>query len=147
MSVDTPARNKVAGRRAGYAVAAAIDAVLLYLVNVRPGWAAVPFLTEDMTYVLTLLNVSFWLGLVANVLYLVHPAPWLVAAGGIATTGVGVAVLARIWQFFPFDFGSASGWAVVVRILLVVAIVGSVIGVITQIVTLVRAAGGSRSPS
>ena len=45
-------RPAVAGRRAGYAVAIAVNLVLLYLVNVAPGWQAVPFLTESTTEVL-----------------------------------------------------------------------------------------------
>ena len=50
-------------RRSGYVVAAAVNAVLLYLVDVRPGWDAVPFLTADTTLVLGAVNASLVAGL------------------------------------------------------------------------------------
>lgn len=147
MSASTRSGSSVT-RRFGYAVAVAVNAVLLYLINDRPGWEVVPFLTDDMGQVLRLLNASLAAGVVANLVYLAHDAPWLVAAGGVVTTGVGLATLVRLWQVFPFDFGTGSGWGVVVRVLLLLAIAGSVIGVLAQLVALsgaIRRAPGNRS--
>jgi hypothetical protein len=62
MSVNAPARKPVAARKAGYAIAAVVNAALLYLINDRPGWEAAPFLTGDMSRVLALLNLSLTLG-------------------------------------------------------------------------------------
>jgi hypothetical protein len=42
-------------------------------------------------------------------------------------------------QVFPFDFGDSGFWPVVFRVLLWVAIVGAAIGIIANVVTLVRA--------
>ncbi|GID29751.1 hypothetical protein [Paractinoplanes brasiliensis] len=136
MSVNTSAPRTTTART-GYAVAAAVNAVLLYLINGRPGWEVVPFLTADMDDVLTLINVSLVAGLVVNLIFLAWPEPWLVSAGGLVTVGIGLAVLFRLWQVFPFDL--ASGWTVTVRVVLMVAIVGTVIAVPVQIVSLVRA--------
>jgi hypothetical protein len=48
MTLTEPTRRpSVATRRVGYVVAAVGEATLLYLVNVWPGWQAVPFLTAD----------------------------------------------------------------------------------------------------
>jgi hypothetical protein len=116
--------------------------VVLYLVNVSPGWQAVPFLTDDTTRVLGLLNASFAVGVAANLLYLLVDPAWLRASGKLLTTAVGIAVLTRVWQVFPFDFGDASvDWALWVRIVLVVSLAGSAIGMFAQAVALIRAAG------
>jgi hypothetical protein len=133
-------RPSLASRRVGYVIAGAINVALLYLVNVWPGWSVVPFLTDGMTQVLGIVNVSLVAGLVVNAVYLVQDAAWLKAAGDLVTTAIALAVLARLWQVFPFDFGESTvNWAWLTRSVLVVAIVGCGIGLLVQLVTLVRA--------
>ncbi|MET0520917.1 MAG: hypothetical protein ABW156_02945 [Jiangellaceae bacterium] len=131
-------RKHVTGRRVGYAIAAAVNVVILYLLNGSPGWAALPFLTGEMTQVLPLVNVALAVGVAVNVIQALYDPVWLVAAGSAITTGIGLAVIIRIWQVFPFDLG--SGWSIVFRVLLVVALVGSIIGLVVNLVTLTRAA-------
>jgi hypothetical protein len=149
MAPTAPTRpQSVATRRVGYAFVVAANATLLYVVNVWPGWQAVSLLTEDTRQVLGLVNLSLAVSLAANLAYLVHDAPWLKAPGDLVTTGIGLAVLVRVWQVFPFDFGGWSdNWSLLVRVLLVVAIVGSAIGILFQFVSLVRqlANGGART--
>jgi hypothetical protein len=140
MTVNTPARKPVGTQRTGYAVAAAVGAVLLYLINARPGWETLPFLTAETEHVLVIINVSLAVGLAANLAYLVRPSSWLVPAGGLVTTGIGLAVLFRVWQVFPFDFGAGSWWTLVMRVLLILGIAGSIVAVPVQIVSLVRQA-------
>lgn len=140
MSVTpTRTRSSVAARRAGYVVSLLIEAAMLYVINVQPGWDAVPFLTEDTALVLGWVNASIVVGLVANLVYLVRDPVWLKALGDLATTAVGLVALQRIWQVFPFDFGDSSfDWPLVVRILLGLGIVGSVIGILVALLTAVR---------
>ncbi|GIF02093.1 hypothetical protein [Paractinoplanes rishiriensis] len=135
-AADAGGRKPAGNQRVGYAIAAAIHVVLLYLVNVRPGWEALPFLTAGTASLLTLFNLSLVAGLVVNVVQLFHDPPWLVAAGAVVTTGIGLAVLIRIWQVFPFDFGSAPAWGTVTRVLLVVAVLGTTAGLLVHLVTL-----------
>lgn len=138
-------RPPVAARRVGYLIAAGIHVALLYLVNVSPGWEAVPFLTEDTSQVLGLVNVSLVAGLVCNLIYVLANPAWLKSLGDLLTTGIGLVVLVRVWQVFPFNFGdSAVDWALVARVLLVVGIVGSAIGIVVQFVSLLRAASTIR---
>jgi hypothetical protein len=101
-------RPAPAARRFGYTVAAAVNVVLLYLINVRPGWDAVPFLAPDTTLVLGLVNASLIVGLVVDAVQIVHDPPWIVALGSVTTTAVGIAVLVRLWQVFPFDVAGAT---------------------------------------
>ena len=55
---------------------------------------------------------------------------------------VGLAAVVRLWQVFPFDFAAGSAWVTIVRILLLLAMAGSVIGLVVQIVALGRAVAG-----
>jgi hypothetical protein len=50
-------------RRFGYTLAVLINLAILYVINVFPGWDAVPFLTDATPRVLMLLNVSMLAGL------------------------------------------------------------------------------------
>ena len=139
--VNAPARQPpVAARRVGYVIAAALTAVFWYLVNVRPGWEALAFLTDDAERVIPLLDVSLAASLVANVLYLAYDAPWFKAVGDIATTSIGIAVLVRVWQVFPFTFTGSFDWSLAVRVTVMMAIVGSIIAIAVNVVALVRGA-------
>ena len=138
MSVSTEDRKRAA-RRAGYLIAVAVNAVLLYLINGRPGWDVLPFLTADMAKALPLINLSLVAGIAVNLVCLIRDPRRLVAAGGVVTTGVGLAAVVRLWQVFPFDFAAGSAWETIARILLLLGIAGSVIGLVVQLVALVRA--------
>lgn len=134
---DAPAdpagrRPGALARRAGYLIAAVVNAVVWYLANVHPTWHAVPFLTADTASVLPLFNLSLAATVVANLVYLAYDPRWLTAAGGVVTATIGLAVLARLLRVFPFDFSAPGPWALVVRIVLVLAIVGAVIGLLVE---------------
>ena len=114
---EVPKRPVVAARRAGYVVAVLVNAAILYAVNVWPGWQALPFLTDDVSLVLELVNASILVNVAANMVYVVADPHWLKALGDVLTTGVGLAALLQIWRVFPFDFsGNSFDWALVVRI-------------------------------
>ncbi|PRX44300.1 hypothetical protein B0I33_112178 [Prauserella shujinwangii] len=143
MPTDTrPDGRAVSARRSGYLVAALLSGALLYAAHAWPGWAAVPFLTERTDEVLGLVTATLVAGIAANVAYLVRDPRWLRSLGDIVTTSIGLAALVRIWAVFPFDFGDPDvGWALVARVVLGFAVVGSAIGIAVSLVCLVRAAG------
>ena len=131
------ARRPSAGaRRAGYGLAILFSTALLIIVNGSPGWQAMPFLTSGTAQVLWLVNLCLAAGIAASLVYLACDRPWLKSLGDLATTGIGLAAAIRIWQVFPFDL--SPGWAAAVRVLLVVAIAGSCIALVVQIVMLAR---------
>ena len=137
MALTDPARRPSAGaRRAGYCIAIAFSAALLIVLNGQPGWQAMPFLTSDAGQVLWLVNLSLAAGIAANVVYLAYDSPWVRSLGDLVTTGIGLAAAIRIWQVFPLAL--SSGWSIAVRVLLVVAIAGSCIALVVQIVSLAR---------
>ena len=80
-------------RRAGYLIGFVVNGILLYLVNERPGWREVPFLTERMTDVLPLINLSLLVGAAANLLYVVQDAAWVRSLGQIVVAAVGIALV------------------------------------------------------
>lgn len=140
-------RPAPATRRAGYLIAVAVNAALLYGINVWPGWSAVPFLTDDMELVLEFVNASLVVSMIANAVYVLADPRWLKALGDLLTTVVGLGAMVRLWQVFPFDFGETSfDWALVTRILLVLGIVGGVIGIIAALIALVRSAAQVEAP-
>jgi hypothetical protein len=92
MALTDPARRPSAGaRRAGYCIAIAFSAALLFVLNARPGWQAMPFLTSDAGQVLWLVNLSLAAGIAGNAVYLAYDPPWVRSLGDLATTGIGLA--------------------------------------------------------
>ncbi|MBI1377799.1 MAG: hypothetical protein GC157_10005 [Frankiales bacterium] len=131
-----------ASRRFGYVVAVAVNLVLLFLVNIRPGWDVVPFLTPSFTDVLPLVNLSMWVAVAVNVVTLVHDPPWLVDAGQLVSAVFTVVVGWQLLETFPFDFTAYSiDYAALTRVLLWIAIVGGGIAVVVWLVRLGRDVG------
>ncbi len=137
MGFTDQARRRPAGsRRVGYSAVIVLSAAMLFVLVAWPGWQAIPFLTSDTGQVLWLVIFSLAAGIAANAVYLAYDPPWLKSLGDLATTGIGLAAAIRIWQVFPFDM--SPGWSTTARVLLGVAIAGSCVALLTQILTLGR---------
>lgn len=133
------ARRSPGARRFGYLVAIVVNAVLLYLLLVQPGWEAVPVLTAEADRVVGWVGASLGVGILANLVFLARDPVWLKATGDLVTTAVGLVATWRVWRVFPFDFSDISfDAALVVRILLVIALVGGVIGILAAVGTIVK---------
>ena len=114
---------------------------LWFVINTWPGWWELSLLTAEAIQVVWLVNLSLVVGAGVNLVYAVLDPPWLKAIGEFITTGVALIVLVQAWRVFPFDFrGSSVNWTPVTRVVIVVAIVGTVIGLLVQLGTLVRLA-------
>ena len=128
-------------RRIGYGIAVVVNVVLLVLVNVTPGWRAVPFLTADAEDVILLVNLSLIVGILVNSLNMVFDRRPIRAAGELVSSGVALAMLIQLWNVFPFDFSDpAVDWALLVRMVIACAMVGCVLSIIVQTVILLRMA-------
>jgi hypothetical protein len=131
-----------AGRRVSALLLVAFGAASLVVINVWPGWASVPFLTADAEQVIGLVNLSIVLGIAVNLGNAAFDRAWLRSTGEVITSAVGAVVCWRVLEVFPFRFAAGGlDWAVLVRVLLWVALVGSVIGVVASVVKLGRVAG------
>jgi hypothetical protein len=135
-------RPSVASRRFGYAVAVAVNALLVFLIYVEPGWRVLPFLTEDATAVIALVVLSILVSIAVNLIWIAYDPLWLRSLGELITTIVAIVVISRFLAVFPFDFAADSPWELVVRIFLIVGLVGSIIGVVAHLVTLLRRLSG-----
>ncbi len=120
----------------GYLVAAGFQVALLVLINVSPGWDAVPFLTAETPDVLPAVNASIVATLVANVLWVLADPRWLRALGDTVTSCVSLVAAVAVWRVFPFDLEGA--WEPVVRVLVGLGVVGTAIGIVAGLVTFVR---------
>jgi hypothetical protein len=139
LTAPASARPSVALRRTAYVFTIGFNAVILYLLHVWPGWQAVPFLTEDTRRVLVLFNASLIATIAANLTYLIHDGPRWRGFGELVTAGMSLAVLIRIWRIFPFDFGQSTfDWTLAASLVLIVAIAGTTLGIIVQLVNVVR---------
>ena len=86
--------------------------------------------------------------MIANLIFLIHDAPWLKALADLVTTSIGLFVSIRIWQVFPFAFAHSSfDWVLLVRFVLGVGIGGSAIGIVAALVSFVRGLTGARQNS
>ncbi|MUU72510.1 hypothetical protein [Pseudarthrobacter sp. GA104] len=135
--------DKTVTTRGGNIGSVLVNAVLLWGINIWPGWKVVPFLTADMERVLGMINASLTAGIIANLIFVVIRNRGVMALGNLAVLGIGLAATLRMLEVFPFDFGDSwSGWPVVVRVLLVLGIVGSIIGMVVEIVAMFRSLAG-----
>lgn len=139
MTVAAQARRPpAAARRLGYVVAAAINVAMLYVVNVWPGWQMLSFLTDDTRRVLGWVNLMLLANLVVNLVYLVDDRRWLKALGDLMTAVVGLASAIGFLRVFPFDFGASTFDAtLLVRVVLIVAVIGTALALVVQFVVLI----------
>ncbi|MCU0281164.1 MAG: hypothetical protein MUE66_04910 [Acidimicrobiia bacterium] len=151
MTAQRAVNSKRVGRKVGYAVAIACNIALLVIANNILDWGWLPWLTEEFRQVLPVMNVSLGASIAANAIYLFYDPPGFKAAAELGLLIVSLIVTIRFLQVFPFDFTAYEfGWGTLARWLLVLAIVGICIGMLVQVVQLVRlgaqrAAKGSTS--
>ena len=132
-SPSATTRHGAAARRAGYLAAAAVDAVLIAVINVWPGWQAVSVLTPAAAEVVALINMALVVGIVASLLQVAADAAWLHWLAETITGAIGLAVLMRTLRVFPFTFADEE-WAWAVRLGLVLLIVVTAIALVVAVV-------------
>lgn len=125
------------GTRAGYVVAIILNAAGLVVVNNLLAWDLLPFLTEQFTDVLPLINLSLVATIVINTAWLSYDAPWFGSLGQVVMLGISMAATLRLYRVFPFDFTpSAFDWALLTRAALILALVGVGIAMVVEVVKL-----------
>lgn len=141
-------RGPSAGQRIGHLIGAAVNGLLLFLVNVDPGWQAVPFLTPDAAEVVPLVNASLVVSAMVELARAAIDPPWLRALGSVLTTGISLAVMVRTLQVFPFDFGDSEvNWEVWVRVGLWFLSIVLMIALAVEVARLIRLLLGGPRPA
>jgi hypothetical protein len=126
----------------GYAVAIVINVLLIFAINEWPGWEEVSFLTDETARVIPLVNAALVISIVANAIYLIADPRWLRALGEAINAAVAFVVIVVVFSVWPFDFSSWSfDWTMLVQIMGVVGLVGSLVSVVTNLVTFTREVG------
>jgi hypothetical protein len=131
------------GRRFGYVVAVAVNAILLWVTHHLLEWGWPRFLTDEFDQLLPIVTVSLVATMVVNALYVLADPPWFKALGDAATSSISLVVAVRTWQIFPFSFADYSyDWSWVLRAMIVLAAIGAGIAVVVDLVTMVRRSPG-----
>lgn len=128
-------------RKVGYVFAIIFNLIVLYIVNNLLGWGA-PFLTRQFIVPLSVLNISIVASVIANLVFLWYDSDWFLAITRTALNIIGVVVGYTFYSIFPFDFSplaSARIVTIIVRVLLIIAIIGSVIGVVVEFSKFIKA--------
>jgi hypothetical protein len=100
-----------------------------------PVWDWPPFLTDAYDEVLPALTSSFVAAIAVNLTWVLWDPEWYRHVGTIGLNVVGLWVLARVWQVFPFDL-SASPWETLVRIVLAILMVALTAATVVEVVKL-----------
>ena len=138
----TPTLAPSTGRRIGYAAAIVVNLLILGFINVWPGWDSLAFVTADAAGLVSLINLSITVTILLNVVYLAYDGFRFRALGEAITSTITLLVSLVVLAVFPFDFSAyAFPWAVVTRLILLVAVLGSGISIIVNVVKLIRGPG------
>jgi hypothetical protein len=146
MSAITQRSQRRSAPQVGHLAGALVDIALLVLINVRPGWRAVPVLTDAARGVVVAVDMSLAVALVVNLLCLFFPRAWLIRAGEVISTAAGLTALLCVLVVFPFHFTDPDvDWTAVTRLGLISVVVVVSIALVVQLVRLVIAVRGSRT--
>jgi hypothetical protein len=129
------ARPSQPARRFGYAVAIGVNAALLYVANNLLEWDVVPFLTADFDRVLPIVNVSLVASIVVNAMFLSYDADWFKSLCQAVLAAISLAVIARTFAVFPFDFSAYEfDWEALTRGIMIFMMVALSIAVVAETV-------------
>ena len=144
------AENQSSGlRQTGYAIAIAVNAGLIYVVTHLLEWDLLGFLTDEFEAVVPIIVFSLIVNIVVNFAYLWYDDEWFKTLGQLVSNVVALVATVRLFTVFPFDFsgygfnvelGSAPfdlNWEFVTRAVLILAMVGLGIAIISEGVKLI----------
>jgi hypothetical protein len=127
-------------RRFGYLIAIALNAAFLVLVNNLLEWDLSPWLTDDFELALPLISAALIATIVVTAIYMFFDARWFKSLTQIGLAGISLAATLRLYRVFPFDFSAYEfPWNTVARSVLIIALVGTVISIVTETVKFIRA--------
>lgn len=128
-------KPKTIGRKVGYFVAIGVNAALIFVLNNLLNWG-VPFVTGSFSVCLWTINLSLAATLLANGVFLAFDPAWFRHLVQMVLNVVAFAALMTVYVIFPFSFDGGN-WEPLARIVLVVAMAGTAIGFVAELVKLV----------
>lgn len=138
--IDVSPELRRTGRRFGYGVAVLVNLVMLVAVQFILDWGWLPFLTEEFRGLVPWITLSLLASIFANLVYQFNDTTFVKSTGQVLVNLISLFVTYQIFQVFPFDFSAYTfDWELVTRTLLILAMVGAGIGVLTEAVKLASA--------
>ena len=137
--IERAIEQRIAGgaKRFGYLLAAAINAVMLWVSHQLLEWEWPGFLTPEFDDLLPIVTLAFVASIVANLVYVWSDGWPVKSIGDAATSVIGFVVTLRTWQIFPFEF-SGDDWSWLIRVILVIGMFGTAIGAVAGFATLAK---------
>lgn len=132
--VDFSPEVKRFGGQFGYSIAIGLNVVMLIIVQNILDWGWLPFLTDEFSEVVPWISFSLAASIVANAVFLFNDDRIVKSTGQIAVNLISIVVTYQVFSVFPFDFSAYSfDWSLVTRIVLILAMVGAGIGMLTEV--------------
>ncbi len=121
------------GKNAEYVANIIVNLILIAIWYRLPEWMS--FVKDSFTAVLPLFYISFSLTIIANIFFLFCKRINIVSFVKAALNAVSIVVMISLYYIYPFDFSNYAGyWDTVVRVIIIVAIFGTAIGTIVELV-------------
>lgn len=133
-SEETRSTGKRRSDRAGSFFTIIFSFVMLYIVDNILDWGWLPFLTNDFNDVIPVINWSLWIDIGLGVILLAVYSPKIKMATVVVANAVSLVVIMRFWEVFPFDFDKwGRAWLEApVRLVLLIALVGTAISLLVN---------------
>jgi len=120
--------------KAGYVFSIIFSFVALYVANNLLVWQ-VPFLTNEWTASLWVLNISITLTIIFNILFLIYDKIWFRSLLKMTLNIVSILFLTTFIYVYPLDFSSLSYEStldLIIKIVLIISIAGTFIATIVE---------------
>jgi hypothetical protein len=135
---------KRVGHRVGYGAAVVVNLAMLLVVQFILDWGWLDFLTPEFRALVPLISLMLLASILANLIYQFNDTTAVKSTGQILVNLISLFVSYQIYQVFPFDFsGYDFNWELTTRIVLILAMVGCGIGVLTEALKLGNGEAGN----
>lgn len=122
-----------AARRLGYGIAVIVNVVMLVVAVNILDWGWLGFLTSDYADLVPWISLSLIASIVVNLVYQFEDSPVVRSSGQLSVNLISLFVMYQALHVFPFDFTAYEfNWSIVARIVLILAMVGAGIGMLTE---------------
>ncbi|MEN8240008.1 MAG: hypothetical protein ABFR53_12510 [Actinomycetota bacterium] len=139
MTEEPTGRNSPMTRRFGYSVTIAIYVVSIWAAFNLVDWGWPPFLTDEWNDAVPYVAFAIGVNLAFTITLLFYDAEWYRSATQIVMNLAGLVAAVVVWQIWPFIFTDGGfPWEIIVRVGLALAVVGPIVGIISEAVKLVR---------
>lgn len=121
-----------AGKRAGYIIAIVVMVVMIYVLRHLREWG-LTFLTEEFSKCLFYIELSIYLSIAAQVLFIFYDNKWFKYLVNAITSVASAIALIMVYVIFPFDIEDVS-WIKWIKIGILLLFGLTVISIIVELV-------------